>query len=135
MALEIKKLNTTTLDVIDHLKQLRTDKNGGILLVTQVADEKEGKGVPFITILAAPSTTTFNATTGEAGMILDDIWDPLVLKAFHPELDTSMVHCPVVGAQEGFSRSSSFKANVIGILQDAQPLFLPENDGLGGWDI
>jgi hypothetical protein len=54
-------------------------------------------------------------------VILADIWELSVLQAFHPDLDTLTVHCPVVGSQEGFSRSSSFKASVIGILLDAQP--------------
>jgi hypothetical protein len=128
MAREITRLNKTPFETVDRLKQLRMDKIGGILLVTQVIDETEGKGVPFITILAAPSTTTFNETTGDVGVTLDDIWDPKVLQAFQPGLDTSQVHCPVVGAQEGFSRSASFTANVIGILQDAQPLFIPEGE-------
>ena len=129
--MEIRRLNTMTLDGTERLTQLRTDAVGGILLVTQVVDPQDGKGAPFVTILAAPSVTTFNETTGDVGVILDDIWDPEVFKAFHPDLDTSMVHCPVVGAQEGFSRSSSFKANVVGLLQDAQPLFLPEGELLG----
>jgi hypothetical protein len=125
--LEMKGLNTTTLDKVQRLKQLRTDTIGGILLVTQVVDDKDGKEIPFLsTILAAPSVTTFNENTGDVGVILDDIWESSVLQAFHPDLDTSAVHCPIVGAQEGFSCSSSFKANVVGILQDAQPLFIPE---------
>ena len=125
---EIRCLNTTTLDGVARLKQLRTDDIGGILLVTQVMDAQTGKGVTFVTILAAPSVTTFNDTTGDVGVILDDIWDHTVLHAFHPDLDTSVIHCPILGAQEGFSRSASLKASVVGILQDAQPLFLPEGE-------
>jgi hypothetical protein len=125
-AVEIRRLNNTTLNVVQRLKQLRMDTIGGILLVTQVVDAKDGKEIPFLTVLAAPSATTFNETTGDVGMILDDIWEPSVLQALHPDLDTSVVHCSVVGAQEDFSRSLSFKASVVGILQDAQPLFLPE---------
>ena len=126
--LEMKRLNTTTLNKVKRLQQLRTDAIGGILMVTQVVDDKDGKGIPFLTILAAPSVTTFNEDTGDVGVILDDIWEPSVLQAFHPDLDTSAVHCPIVGAQEGFSRSSTIKANVVGILQDAQPLFIPEGE-------
>ena len=62
------------------------------------------------------------------GVILEDIWEELVLANFHPDLNQTEVHCPVIGAQEGFSRSNSFKPRVVTILQDAQPYFLPAGE-------
>ena len=60
--------------------------------------DKAGKNVPFLTLLAAPSVATFNLTTGDTGVILDDIWEDTVLEEFKPHLDTTQVHCPVMGA-------------------------------------
>jgi hypothetical protein len=82
---ETKRLNVTTLDVPKRLQQLRTDKIGGILVVMKLAD-KNGATIPFLTLLAAPSVATFNPTTGDAGVILDDIWDKKALEDFHPDL-------------------------------------------------
>ena len=65
--------------------------------------DKDGKSLPFLTVLAAPLVATFNTTTGDVGVILDDIWDEMVLVEFKPDLITMDVHCPMLGAQEGFS--------------------------------
>ena len=99
---EMRRLNTTTLDVTTRLQQLRTDKIGGFLVVTKVTNAIE-PGIPFLTVLAAPSVTTFNITTGDVGVILEDVCDIAVLHKFSPDLNRADVHCPVVGAQEGFS--------------------------------
>jgi hypothetical protein len=99
-------------------------------VVTRVLDGI-AQGNPFLTILAAPSVATFNATTGDVGVTLADIWEESVLENFHPDLDQTEVHCPVIGAQEGFSRSNSFKPSVVTILQDAQPYFLPAGELTG----
>ena len=126
-ATKTRRLNTTTLDVTKCLQQLRADNIGGLLVVTQVVDGTR-KGNPFLTILLEPSVTTFNATTGDVGVILADLWEDRVLNSLKPDLDPTVVHCPVIGVQEGFSRSHSFKASVVSILQDAQPYFLPEGE-------
>jgi hypothetical protein len=124
---ETCRLNIPLLDTQNRLNQLRTDKIGGLLVVTKVAD-MEGKNIPFLTVLAAPSAATFNTMTGDAGVIFDDIWDATVLEAFKPDLVTTTVHCPLMGAQEGFSRCLELKPTVVGILQDAQPFLLPTGE-------
>ena len=94
---EIRRLNNGQPEMTHRLQQLRTNKIGGILVVTKVLDGT-GHGNPFLTILAAPSVTTYNETTGDVGVILADIWEESVLEDFHPDLDQTTVHCPVIGA-------------------------------------
>ena len=60
VASEIRRLNTTPLDVPTRLKQLRTENIGGLLVVTKVADST-GKSIPFLTLLAAPSVATLQS--------------------------------------------------------------------------
>jgi hypothetical protein len=124
---EAKRLNVPVVDTQKRLQQLRTDKIGGILLVTQIMTS-DGMGIPFITVLAAPSLATVNLQTGDAGVLLEDIWDDTILSAFKPDLVMSDVHCPLIGAQEGFSRSLKVDPKVISLLQDGYPLFLPEGE-------
>jgi hypothetical protein len=59
---------------------------------------------PFITILAAPSVATYRQETTDQGIILDDVWDDTALQGFAPTLITSVAHCPILAAQEGYSR-------------------------------
>ena len=113
---EAKRLNVPVVDTQKRLQQLRTDKIGGILLVTQIMTS-DGMGIPFITVLAAPSLATVNLQTGDAGVLLEDIWDDTILSAFKPDLVMSDVHCPLIGAQEGFSRSLKVDPKVISLLQ------------------
>jgi hypothetical protein len=124
---ETKRLNTTTVDSQQRLQQLRTDKIGGFLVVTRIVSDS-GPGTPFLTVLAAPSVVTFNSTTGDAGVTLDDLWDTSVLANFQPHLQPAELHCPIIGAQEGFSRSSKTEAKVFSLLQDSQPLLLPNGE-------
>jgi hypothetical protein len=124
---ETKRLNTTTVDSQQRLQQLRTDKIGGLLVVTQIVSAT-GPGTPFLTVLAAPSVVTFNSTTGDAGIILEDIWDTSVLANFEPHLKPADLHCPIIGAQAGFSRSLKMDAKVFSLLQDSQPLLLPTGE-------
>ena len=121
---QAKHLNTLTETPEIRLSVLRTDAVGGLLVVTQVVDET-GISDPFITLLAAPSVATFNATTGKHGVLLEDIWDANALSHFLPDLETSVVHCPIMGAQEGFSRAKNLKLSVVELLQDSKPLFFP----------
>jgi hypothetical protein len=46
-------------------------------------------------------------------------------------LVTSTAHCPVLAAQEGYSRDPSLKTTVENILLDSQPLLLPEGELIG----
>jgi hypothetical protein len=124
---ETKRLNVTEADPQKRLQQLRTDKIGGVLVVTKIVNA-EGVGVPFLTVVAAPAVATVNLQTGDAGVLLDDIWDESVLAAFKPGLVLSEVHCPMIGAQEGFSRSLKLEPKVFSLLQDAQPLFFPAGE-------
>jgi hypothetical protein len=41
--------------------------------------DDDGTGAPFLTILAMPSMTTFNESTGDAGVTRVDIWEESVL--------------------------------------------------------
>jgi hypothetical protein len=71
---------------------------------------------------------SFNVTTGDAGVILKDIWDESILTDFQPDMKPEDLHCPIIGAQEGFSRNLKTAPKVISLLQDAQPLFFPEGE-------
>jgi hypothetical protein len=124
---EIARLNIKTLDYQERLKQLRTDKIGALLVVTRMVSA-DGQGVPFLTVIAAPSVVSFNVTTGDAGVILEDIWDASILEDFQPDVNMENLHCPIIGAQEGFSRNPKMDPKVVSLLQDAQPLFFPEGE-------
>ena len=124
---ETERLNTQTADFQERLQQLRTDKIGGLLVVIRIVSA-EGNSIPFLTVLAAPSMATFNTATGDAGIILEDVWDESILAPFQPELNPAELHCPLIGAQEGFSRNLKMEPKVISLLQDAQPLLLPEGE-------
>jgi hypothetical protein len=110
------------------LEQLRTDAIGGILLVTTVIEDDGTKSEPFITILAAPSVVTYAKPAKENGVLYGDVWEGMVLCRFRPALDTAVSHCPLIGAQEGYSRAPKLKTGIFHLLQDAQPLFLPEGE-------
>jgi hypothetical protein len=60
------------------------------------------------------------------GVILKDIWDASILEDFQPDVKMEDPHCPIIGAQEGFSINPKMDPKVISLLQDAQPLFFPE---------
>jgi hypothetical protein len=122
---EAKRLNMMLMDPQKRLHQIRTDKIGGILVVTQIVTSS-GTGIPFLTVLAAPSGVTVNFQTGDDGILLEDVCDATVLSAFQPDLVTSDIHCPLIGAQEGFSRLMKLDPKIFSFLQGAQPLFLPE---------
>jgi hypothetical protein len=124
---ETKRLNTTMADSQQHLQQLHTDKIGGILVVTRIVSTT-GTSIPFLTVMTAPSVVTFNTTTGDEGVILEDIWDASILADFQPALTTSDVHCPIIGAYEGFSRALSLDPKVFSLMQDSQPLLLPQGE-------
>jgi hypothetical protein len=129
---EFVRLNSMEVDVEKKLEQLRTDNIGGVLLVTTMIEEDGTKSPPFITILAAPSVATYTKPVKENGVLYDDVWEGLVLNRFKPELDTAVAHCPMIGAQEGFSRALTLKTGMFHLLKDAQPLFLPAGELLGG---
>jgi hypothetical protein len=67
-------------------------------------DETGAVTAPFITILGAPSVVTYHQLLTDKGVILDNVWDESALKGFAPTLVTSTHHCPVLAAQEGYSR-------------------------------
>ena len=100
-------LNDLTLDPASRLHLLRTGCVGGFLVVTQLYDADGTVTEPFITILAAPSIATYRQELTDQGLILDDVWDKSALAGFHPTLVTSMAHCPILAAQEGYSRDPS----------------------------
>jgi hypothetical protein len=56
---ELVRLILADRDVGGRMTQLRTDRVGGILAVTQVVDAEGTKSLPFLTIVAAPSVATF----------------------------------------------------------------------------
>ena len=123
------RLNDPILDLETRLRMLRTDTVGGILLVTRLFDEEGPTTESFITILAAPSMATYDASSTEPGVLLDDIWDELT--GFDPALDLTSVTRPVLAAQEGYSRAASLAGDITGLLLDAQPILLPKGQLLG----
>jgi hypothetical protein len=125
-------LNTNGLDAASRLHLLRTESIGGILLVTRIYDATGPTTAPFITILAAPAVATYDVAATDHGVILDDIWDDSALAGFDPSLLTSGVNCPVLAAQEGYSRATNLTSKIESLLIDAQPLLVPEGQKLGG---
>jgi hypothetical protein len=124
-------LNDPTHDPHSRLHLLRTGNVGGLLVVTQLFDLSGPVTAPFITILAAPSVATYRQETTDQGIILDDVWDDTALQGFAPTLVTSIAHCPILAAQEGYSRDLSLSTQVESILLDSQPLLLPEGELIG----
>jgi hypothetical protein len=125
-------LNGTSIDPHSCLHLLCTGSVGGILLVTQLFDTNGSVTREFITILAAPSVVRYRPETTDHGIILDDLWDDSALQGvFDPALVTSTAHCPVLAAQEGYSRDPSLLTTVENILLDSQPLLLPEGELIG----
>jgi hypothetical protein len=88
-------------------------------------------GAPFITILAAPAVAMYGTSATDSGILLDDIWDESALNRFEPALNTSTPHCPIMAAQEGYSRDPLLPTKVESILLVAQPLLLPEGKLVG----
>jgi hypothetical protein len=74
---------------------------------------------------------TYRQETTDEGIILDDLWDDSALQGVDPTLVTSTAHCPILAAQEGYSRDPSLKTTVDNILLDSQPLLLPEGELIG----
>jgi hypothetical protein len=70
---EAKRLKMIIDDPVTRLNHLCTDK----------IDEPNGQeGKPFLTILAALLAKTYNTTTGDVGLILEDVWDVSILNSF-----------------------------------------------------
>jgi hypothetical protein len=124
-------LNDTSIDPLSCLHLLLTGSFGSILLVTQLFDTNGPVTHVFITILAAPSVVMYRQDTTDQGIIMDDLWEDSALHGFDPALVTSTAHCPVLAAQEGYSRDPSLKTTVDNILLNSQPLFLPEGELIG----
>jgi hypothetical protein len=93
---ELIWLNLTPDNVERCLNQLRTDKVGGIFLVTTVLD------VDGTTILATPSLVTHTQPFSENGVLFDNVWECAVLDCFKPMLVMEDPHCPVLEAQKRF---------------------------------
>jgi hypothetical protein len=129
---EVERLNAPDLDAASRLRLLRTGSVGGILVVTRLYDSTGPTTVPFLTILAAPAVTTYDETSVDQGVILEDLWDDSALAGFDPTLDAPGTNCPVLAAQEGFSRDPTLTSNIESLLVDAQPLLIPEGQKLGG---
>ena len=113
------KLNDPAIDTTACLHQICTDSIGGILLVTRLFDATGPIDGALITIVGAPSLVTYSADAADSGLILDDIWDENALGGFDPALVTSIPHCPVLTATEGYSRDTTLPMEVEHILLDA----------------
>jgi hypothetical protein len=121
---EAEWLNMTIDDTMKGFEHLRTENVGAILVITRIADETR-TGIPFLTLLAAPLMVTYNLITGDAEVLMDDVWDEMILDAFKPHLDTSEVHCPLIGGTGRiFEISNKLEPKVFSLLQDSQPLLL-----------
>ncbi len=125
---ELARLNRTTATVESRLLQLRTDKVGAILLVTTTLDEAGVPSDPFITIVGAPSMATHMQPYSDNGVLYEDVWDPSVMANFQPDLTMDDSHCPLLGAQQGFTRATKLKPGMFHLLQETQPLFFPAGE-------
>jgi hypothetical protein len=77
-------------------------------------------------ILAAPSVAPrYHQETTDQGILLHDVWDDSALQGFDPTLVTSVAHCPILAAQEGYSCDPSLPIKVKTILLNSQTLLLP----------
>jgi hypothetical protein len=121
-------LNDMTLDSTSRLNLLRTGSFGGLLVVTQLFDETGAATEAFMTILAAPSVVTYRQEPADQGIILDDICEESAINGFDPALVTLAAHCPILAAQEGYSRDPSLLPKVETLLLDSHPLLLPEGE-------
>jgi hypothetical protein len=121
-------LNTTDVDMDSRILQLRTNKVCGILLVTTILDENGSPSAPFITIVAAPSMAMHTQPFVDNDVLFEDVWDPLVLSHFQPGLVMEDSHCPILGAQQGFTRMTKLKPGMFHILKETQPLLFPEGE-------
>jgi hypothetical protein len=125
-------LNDQTMNMEDRLSLIRTGNVGGILMVTRLYDHDGPTTESFITILAAPSMATYDPSSSEPGVSLDDIWDETALTGFDPSLDLTSVTRPLMAATEGYSRATKdLTGQIQDILLDAQPILIPEGQDLG----
>jgi hypothetical protein len=122
------RLNLMETNEDDRLEPLRMDTIGGVLVVTTIIANDGMKSEPFITILAAPSIASVAKPAKENGVLYDDVWEGMVLNRFKPALDTAVAHCPMIGAKEEFSWAQKLQQGIFHLLQDLQPLFLPEGE-------
>jgi hypothetical protein len=100
--------------------------------MTHLYDETEPTTVPFITILVArTAVATYAEASAEHGVILDNIWDESALAGFDCSLVLSDVNCPILAAQEGYSRAVNITSRTESLLLHAQPLLIPEGQKPG----
>jgi hypothetical protein len=125
-----KTINDPAMDEKTRLDLLRTGAIGGILLVTRMFDDTGAKTVPFITILAAPALATCDPTSSDQGVLFEDVWDETALTGFDLTIDLTTANCPVLAAQEGFSRSLTVTSRVVSLLLDAQPVLLTQGQSI-----
>jgi hypothetical protein len=92
-------LNDQTMNMEDRLSLIRTGNVGGILMVTRLYDHDGPTTESFITILAAPSMATYDPSSSEPGVSLDDIWDETALTGFDPSLDLTSVTRPIMASE------------------------------------
>jgi hypothetical protein len=104
---EATHLNRTKESAVTCLHKLRIDCIGGLLVVKSLVDDMGEASIPFITLLSTPSVARYNAMRGDPGIILEDIWDGKVLAV--PDLEMKEIHCPLMGAHEGFLHAKAFK--------------------------
>jgi hypothetical protein len=78
-------------------------------------------------ILAVLYIATYNPSSSDNGMFLEDVWDELALLGFDVASELNLVHCPVLVTQEeGSSQSAKLMSQVVSLLLDAQPVAIPE---------
>ena len=115
MMTELARLNMTTDTEESRLLKLRTDTVGAILLVTTVLDEAGIASVPFIMIVGAPSMATHMQPYADNGVLYEDVWEPSVMAHIHNDLTMEDSHCPLLGAQQGFTRAPKLKPGMFHI--------------------
>jgi hypothetical protein len=57
--------------------------------------------------------------------------DESTLASFDPSLVTTVINCPILAAQEGYSWATNLTSKIESLLIDVQPLLIPEGQKLG----
>lgn len=125
------RLNPTpAAPLLTRLHSLYSDPIGGVLLVTMRHHEDGPISEPYITIVAAPSLMTLGhfSAADPPGIDYDDFWDDSVFKPFNLSVGEGL-HCPLLAAAEGFSRSVKLPG-VVDFIETSQPALFPSGEQL-----
>jgi hypothetical protein len=112
------------------LTSLRKEAIGGLLLVTHQYSSDGAISEPYITVVAAPSLTTLGpfSLSDPPGLLYSDFCNKSVLAGYGLPTPEGL-HCPVLAATEGFSRSIKLPG-AVNLLVESQPMLFPFGEQL-----